>query len=411
MSKGAILTAIDIGTDSIKVLVGQKELETSSVINILSKEKMPQFGLRKGEIYDPDKAAKELILLKQKIENNKNIKIKKVIVNINGPNLSVFKSQGIVSVSRADGKISEEDVQRALQASQAINLPFNKEILDILPKEFIVDNQSGIKNPIGLKGIRLEAKTLLICVFSSVLENLEKTIENAGFEIEGIIPSPLACSRAVLNSEQKELGSAVIDIGSATTSLSIFIEGNLINFIVYPFGSANITNDIAIGLRTEISIAERIKKEFGTFEILTNKKKDKKTITDKKIEIPEKELCFSKNFLNQIIKARITELFSEINKDLKKISKDAILPAGIVLTGGGSCLAGLSEFAKQKFNLPCRVSGPQKIAEVEEMDFSTAAGLLLSGFDLVEQETLGKRKKGESGLKSKIKNLFKIFLP
>ncbi len=402
------LTAIDIGTDSIKILIGQRE-QNSSEIKILAKEKISQFGLRKGEIYDVDKAAEGLINLKEKIQEEEKIKIKKIIVNINSPHISLIKNQGIVSISRADTKISEEDIQRVLQAGQILTLPSNNEILDVLVQEFIIDGQPGIKEPLGLRGFRLEVKLSLISVFSPILENLEKAVEKAELKIENVIPSHLAASRAVLNSEQKELGIALIDMGHSTTSLTVFNEGNLLDFKIFPLGSVNITNDIAIGLRTEVAVAEQIKKEFGVFEF---SKKEKKTKREK-INLSEKEVSFSRIFLKKIIKARVTELFSEINKELKKISKNTILPAGLVLTGGGAFLRDLTEFAKQKFELPCRLAGPRNLSGIEnELDFSTVAGLLLSGFDALDSELKNEEEKGRKrGLGASLKKIIKIFLP
>ena len=384
-------------------MVGQKELGSEQV-NILAKNEISQFGLRKGEVYDPEKVREAIIDLKSQL-TRKGIKIKKVIVNIGGPHLFGVESKGLVSVSRADQRISQEDIQRVLQAAQAVNLPSNKEILDIFPKEFIIDGEGEIKNPLGLKGIRLEAKVLLICVFSPVLENLERAVLESGFEIEEVIPSPLASSRAVLTSEQKELGVAVVDIGSGTTSLSVFGEGNLIDFAIFPIGSSNITNDIAICLRTEIATAERIKREFGFIGFPTEKGKNKR----EKIRIPEKGISLSKSFLKNIIKSRVSEIFSETAKSLKRISKETILPGGVILTGGGASLPGLVEFAKQKFELPCYLSSPKRITGVEETNFSTAAGLLLCGFDL--EEGYRDKKLIKDNIKSKLKKVFKMFLP
>ncbi len=410
MPKSITLTALDIGTSSSKLLVGQKELYSPN-INILAKEEIPySVGVRRGEIYDPQKVAENISFLKNKLQKSKGIKIKKVLANISGPHLFTLRSQGLVSVSRADKKISQEDIQRVLQASQSVNLPSNKEILEVLPQEFIVDGQRGIKNPLGLEGIRLEDEVLLICIFSLVLEHLETAILEAGLEIEEeVIPSPLASARAVLSPEQKELGVAVVDIGAGTTSLSVFNEGNLIDFTVFPMGSANITNDIAIGLRTEIATAERIKREFGSFDLSSRKRKTKKgKIKKERIEIPEEGLSFSKISLKNIIESRVSEIFLEVAKDLKRISKKTILPAGVILTGGGASLPGLIKFGKQKFELPCYLAKPEEIPVLEDPAFYTCAGVLLSGFDFQE----GKREKiaGE-GIKTKFKKIFKIFLP
>jgi len=399
MSKINIITAIDIGTNSIKFLVGQKKKDSPKIDLIAKEEAFHSVGVRKGEIYDPKKISQSILKLKNKIQESKGIKIRKAIVSINGPHISNIKSQGLVSVSRADQKISKEDIQRVIRAAQAISLPPNKKILEVIPQEFIIDGEKGIKNPLGLQGIRLEVKVLLICVFSPVLENLENAVLDAGIEIEEIIPSITAFPQGVLNSEQKELGVAVVNIGAGTTSLTVFQEGVLKDFNIFPLGSANITNDIALGLRTEIKIAERIKKEFASLKRSSKSKKDK-------IEIPEAGLSFPKTFLQNIVKMRVSEIFSEISKSLNKISKETVLPAGVVLTGGGSLLPGIVPFAKDKFKLPCQISGPKGIPGLEDAQFSTCAGLFFQD-ESNNSEEIGAKE----GLKEKFKKVIRIFLP
>ncbi len=405
------LTAIDIGTNSIKLLVGEKE-QNSPTITILAMEEIPLFGLKKGEVYNPENITKALSFLIERVGKTKGIRIKKAVLNINGPHLFPVRSQGLVSVSRADQKISAEDLNRVIQASQAVNLPSNKEILEVVPLEFVVDGEAGVREPVGLEGIRLEAKVLLICVFSPVLENLETAVLDAGIEIEDIVPSFLASARAVLTPEQKELGAAVADIGAGTASISIFSEGNLQDFAVFPIGSANITNDIAVGLRIEISTAERIKRELAAFEIKTGKKRFTKSRKSKK-EKEKKEILanfasFPQKALKDIVKSRMNELFSETAKVLKRNSKDVILPAGVTLTGGGASLPGLVNFAKEKFELPVYFSNPKNIPGVENPAFSVCAGLLLCGFDEKEKEI----KTGSNGkIIEWLKKTFKTFLP
>lgn len=401
--KSTTITAIDIGTSSIKLLVGQKEANSPD-ITILEKREIPHFGVKRGEVYNSENVSEKLSFLKEKIQKTKGIKIKKAVVNIGGSHLFGVKNQGLVSVSRADQKISQEDIKRVIQASQVVNLPVNKEILEAIVQEYIINGEGGVTNPLGLEGIRLEVKVLLICIFSPVLQKLEKAVFDAGIEIDGIIPSILACPRAVLTEQQKELGTAVVDIGSGTTSISVFNEGALKDFAVFPMGSANITNDIAILLRTEISTAEKIKKEFGSFNLTSKKRKTKK----EKIDIMEKELSFSKSFLENIIKSRISEIFFEIAKVLKKTSKETILPGGVVLTGGGSLLPGIVDFAKQKFELPCYLSGPRGLNGVEEPNFSMCAGILLSAFDPIDDNMPGLVSQEKEGI---FKKLLRIFSP
>lgn len=248
-----------------------------------------------------------------------------------------------------------------------------------------------------MKGVRLEAKILAICVFSPYLENLTKAVLDSGLEIEDIVPSGLASSKAVLEDRQQELGVAAVDVGAWTTDLAVFEEKSLIHSAVFPIGSAHITNDIAIGLQTDIDIAEGIKKKFGD---CFSRKKGRK-----KIEVPEDpSLSFSQNSLIKIIKPRVSEIFEEVQNELKTISKNKLLPAGVVLTGGGSTLPGMVKLAKKKLGLPCRVSSPQ--LELENPSWSTSWGLVLTGSELKQREPSTKEK-----ILSKLKKAFKIFVP
>ena len=404
MFKAKPITAIDIGTSLIKVLVARKEKEG---LEILAKTQIPSFGVRKGEVIKINKVAENIQAAIDKIEKEFNFKIKSCFCNINGAHLHSLPSQGLVSVSRADQKISEEDIERVFRQTQAINLASNKEILDIFPKEFIIDGEGGIKEPLGLSGVRLEVKVLLICAFSPFLENLTKALLSTGIQIADVIPSPLASSFACLTPEQKELGVALVDIGAETTGLAVFEEGDLIDLAVFPIGSANITNDIALGLRTEIDTAEQIKKEFCSLSKEKRKlKKGMKKEKREKIEIPEKFLVFSKKILDEIVYYRIGEIFDQIQKELKKISKQELLPAGVVLTGGGSLLSGIDDYAKEKIKLPCRLAkfGNNINLEENDLSFSTALGLLKSS-DLNEKKDI------KENFGSGVKKFFKIFLP
>ena len=401
MSK--IISALDIGTSSIKILIGRQKNKGQNV-EILTKAQVPSFGVRKGEINKPDKTAENISQILSEIQKKSGLKVKNCLSNINGAHLFTTASQGLVSVSRADKKISEEDINRVLHQAEAINLPSNKEILDVFPKEFIIDDQGGIKEPLGLLGIRLEAKVILLCGFSPFLENLNQALSLANIVANEAIPSPLADSFSCLSLKEKELGVALVDIGAETTGLVVFEDGDVINLSVFPFGSANITNDIAIGLRTEIETAEEIKKEFATLS--ANKKKNKKKEERGKIVIPEKALSFSRKTLSRIVEARISEIFNEVSKELKRISKQELLPAGVVLTGGGSNLEGIVEYAKEKLKLPARLAKFRNLSglPIVELSYSVAAGLLLKS--LFEKETEKSKNFGKG-----FRKFFRIFLP
>ncbi len=407
--KSSILTSIDIGTHSVKILMGKKEHDKKN-FEILAMVKTRSMGVRRGEIIKVNKIAPIIESSIVEIEKQSGIRIRDHVYSINGSHLSVVNSQGLVSVSRADQKISQEDIDRVIRQAESVSLSSNREALELFIKEFIIDGAQDIKEPLGLHGRRLELKALLTCVFSPVKENLSKTFDLAGFNIDeqNIVASPIATSEICLTYEQQELGVVSVDIGAETTGLAVFEDGNLIHCHVIPLGSANITNDIALGLRTEIETAERIKKEFGSL-ISKNKKKNTKT-KNEKIRIPEKSLVCPKKVLENIIEARVSEIFSHIQKELKKISKQEILPAGVVLTGGGSLLPGIKEYSKQALKLPCSIYIPKDIPGLpEDPAFSTALGLLSYAWK-------GEKRGGEgSGTFSKtsesIKKIIKLLLP
>ncbi|MBU3934818.1 cell division protein FtsA [Patescibacteria group bacterium] len=409
MAKTQIITGLDIGTSTIKVLVAQKK---GKELEVLAQSQIPSFGVRKGAVVNIEEVEKNIQALLSEVEKLSNKRVNSVLINIGGSHLYVTPSDGIISVSRADQKISQEDIERVLQAARAVNIPSNEEILDVFPKEFIINDQKGIKEPLGLTGIRLEVRALLLCVFSPYFINLTQAVLNNKLQIDGIIPSPLAAAFAVLTPQQKEIGSALIDIGSATTSLAVFEEGELIHLAVFPIGSANITNDIAIGLRTEIGIAENIKKEHGSC-ILGRNKKEKISQARKKIEIFDKAspLVFSKKLLIDIIEPRVSEIFDLINKELKKIGRQELLPGGIVLTGGGANLPRIKELARQELKLPCKIGIPNGVIGLEEdPSLATVCGLVLEGSDFREDSPLV-RNGIWSKIWARIKKIFKNFIP
>src|SRR3989344_2938870 len=334
MSKGHIVTGLDIGTNTIKALVAQKKGDNWEV---LSSATIPSFGLRRGAVVNVEETAKNIQLLIAGIERDHSIRINSVFVNIGGSHLYVTPSDGLISVSRTDHIISQEDIERVLQATRAINIPLNEEILDVFPKEFIIDDQKGIKQPLGLTGIRLEAKVILLCYFQSYFINLTQAVLSAKLQINDIIPSPLAAAESVLTPQQKELGVALIDIGSDTTSIAVFEEGDLIHLAIFPLGSANITKDIAIGLRTEFSIAEDINKQHGSC-MFAKSAKEKKDYGKKKIEVFDRSssVSFTEKDLVNIIEPRVSEILDLMQKELKKIGRQELLPGGIDLTGGGA---------------------------------------------------------------------------
>ena len=410
MAKGQIVAGLDIGTSTIKALVIQKKNKDWEV---LSYQEMPSFGLRKGAVVNIEEVSKNIQLLLGGVEKDCSRKISSVFVNIGGSHLYVTPSDGIISVSRANQVISQEDIDRVLQATRAINIPQNEEVLDVFSREFIIDDQKGIKQPLNLKGIRLEAKVLLLCVFSPYFINLTQAVLNSKLHIDDIVPSPLAASEAVLTREQKELGVALLDIGASTTSLAVFEEGELLHLAVFPIGSGNITNDIAIGLKTEIAVAESIKKQHGSCMLQKQEKPIRAGGDKKKIEIfdASASLDFTKKDLVGIIEPRVSEILDLVSKELKKIGKQEMLPGGIVLTGGGAKIPKIKDLAKDQLKLPVAIGKVKNILGIEDDPaLATVAGLCLGGVDIDsgDKEGILQVAKGFGG---KLKKLFRAFVP
>ncbi len=408
MAKDNIIAALDIGTHEIKALVVQKK---GKEWEVLSYKQIPSFGLRKGAVVNIEETAKNVQIIMADVQKDCNKKIHSVFVNIGGSHLYVIPSDGIISVSRADQRISKEDVERVLQATRAINIPSNEEVLDVFPREFVIDDQKGIKQPVDLTGVRLEAKVLLLCVFSPYFVNLTQSVLGSRLQINDVVPSPLAAAKAVLTPQQKELGTALIDIGAATTSLAVFEEGELLHLAVFPIGSANITNDIAIGLKTDVSVAENIKKQHGTCILNKVETKIMPDKNKKKIEILDRSepVNFSKKELVDIIEPRVSEILDLVQKELKKIGRQELLPGGIVLTGGGAKMPKAKELTKETLRLACEIGKPKGILGLQDDPaLATVAGLVLGAVDFDEEEGIMGVAKGWG---SKFKKLFRIFIP
>ncbi len=404
MAKTRTLVGLDIGTSEIKTLIVQKTPDEES-LQILSQSREIASGIRKGVVVNVEEVARIIASCIKKAEEPIHKKINGVYVNIGGSHIFFTSSRGLISVSRADQKISQEDVDRVIQAAQTFSLPSNKEILEVFPKEFIIDGERGIKEPLGMQGVRLEAEVLALGCFSPYLKNLTQAVLNSGLQINDLILTPLAASRAVLTPREKELGVALLDIGAATTGLAVFEEENLIHTAIFPLGSVDITKDIAILLRIDIDTAERIKLEFGSCVYRGTNKKEKI-----KGEFLPELLVFSQKNLVEIIEARTSEIFDQVNKELKKIFRQGLLPAGIVLTGGGAKLPKIVELAKKELKLPCRIGLPQGFfPDQEDSSLSTACGLILCGLDS-EEEGVSRVRFGQ-GIGAKIKRMFKIFIP
>ncbi len=322
-------------------------------------------------------------------------------------------------MSKSDGEIREEDVERVIEAAQAVATPPNYEILHVIPRSFTVDNQKGIKDPIGMTGIRLEVDAQIIQGLTSQIKNLTKCIYRTGIDIDDLVVGVLASSESVLTKKQKDLGVAILNIGGSTTSLLVFEEGDVLHSAILPVGASHITNDIAIGLRTSIDLAEKIKVEYGS--ALPGEINKREEINLGEIDSREEGIVSQKH-VAEIIEARCEEIFKMADKELQQIDRSGLLPAGVVLTGGGSKLTGLIEVAKKEFKLPAALGypldlGTTPVDKVNDLNFSTAIGLLYWGVALNSHDSRNSRKinipkfSSVSDTTDKMKKWFKTLIP
>ena len=377
-SSHEIVAGLDIGSSSVRVAVGQRSASAGGreSIQIIGASEAPSVGVNKGVITSIEDAISSVSTCLEKVERMTGVQIERAFVGISGSHVVSQESKGVVAVSRSDGEIREEDVERALEAARTVATPLNYEILHVLPKSFIVDGQSGIKDPVGMTGIRLEVDAQIIQSLSSQLKNLSKCVYRTGIEIDDVVLGILAASEAVASPRQKELGVVVANIGSSTTSLAVYEDGDVLRTVVLPIGSDHITSDVAIGLRTSIEVAERVKIEHG---IASSREAKREDIRLADLGSEEDEVV-SKKFVAEIIEARVEEIFGKIDKELKKIHRSRKLPGGVVLVGGTARMPGIAAFAKEKLQLAARIGNLQPLGglvdTVQSPEYMAAVGLM-----------------------------------
>ena len=379
MPKSRVVASLDIGSSKIRTVVGTLE-EESPMPNVIGVGLAPSTGLRKGAVIDVEETINSISASLEDAERMAGEPINRIFLGIGGNHIESMNSKGVIAVAQAEDEISEDDVDRVLEAAQAVTIPSNRRILRIIPKTFTVDEQKGIKYPVGMTGIRLEVEAHIITGLVPTIKNIEKCVLQAGVDINDIIPNNLAAAEAVLSKRQKELGVVVIDIGCGGTSVSVFEDGTVLNTAIIPVGGENVTNDIAIGLRTSIDTAEKIKIEYGsctpdevgereTIDLSLMSKIDTHTVS-------KKQMC-------QIIEARYQEIFMLIKDELAKIHRDGMLPAGIILTGAATKIAGATDLARETLNLPVQIGFPQNydgvVDKIDDPSYATAIGLLIWG--------------------------------
>lgn len=374
-----IVVGIDIGSANVRLVVAEY-LNGEQQPRIIGVSAMPSFGIRRGVITDIEDISKVVNDAAENAERMTGMQIKHAILNIGGSDIGFQNSKGVVAVGRADGEVTEDDINRVVGEAQIISLPMNKEIIHVIAKKYRLDDQDNIKDPLGMKGVRLEAEALVIESSSAHVKNISKCAYQANIEIDDLVLETLASAKAVLSKKQKELGVVLIDIGGGTTSIAVYEEGDLVHSAIIPVGAGHITNDIAIGLRTSIEVAEKIKLEYGS--ALARDIDKKEGIDLAKIDSQE-EGVVSRQHVAEIIEARSEEIFALVQKELQTIGKAGLLPSGAVLVGGGAKMTHIGELAKEVLGLPVQIGFPIGLGgildKVDDPSFATVAGLVLWG--------------------------------
>ncbi|MDD5065822.1 MAG: cell division protein FtsA [bacterium] len=373
-----IITGLDIGTVKVCAVIGQVN-ETGGV-NVIGVGTAPSSGLRKGVVVNIDNTVKSINQAIEEAELMAGVEIESVYTGIAGGHIKSFNSRGVVAVSNKSREITSNDVERVIDAARAISIPIDREVIHVIPQEFIVDDQDGIKDPVGMSGIRLESEVHIITGAIASIENIIKSVNRAGYEVEDIVLEPLASAEALLTEEEKELGVVLVDLGGGTIDVIMFLKGSIWHTGVIGLGGNHITNDVAIGLRTPITSAEIIKKRYGC--ALTDL-----VDTQEIIEVPgvggRPGKKVARKLLTEIIQPRMEEIFELVKREMKMSGFDEMIGAGAVLTGGTSLLPGTAELAEKVLNIPVRIGVSEKVGgltdKINSPIYSTGVGLVLFG--------------------------------
>ncbi len=391
MSEGKVVVGIDIGTSKIVTLIAKVDED----VNVLGVSEAPANGIRKGQIVDIDEAVLSINNSLEAAERMAGYSASHIVASIGGSHIESQNSRGVVAVAHPEGEITANDLTRVIDAARAVSLPSSREIIHVLPRSYIVDGQEGIKDPIGMTGIRLEVDTHIISASGTSIKNMEKAFSEVGVDLDAVVFSGYASSLAVLSDTEKELGVVLVDIGAGTTDLSIYIDGSVAYSSVIPIGARHITNDLAIGLRISLESAEKIKlflsnpvkkqtqiSEDGEEEKVEKIAPDEIDLTPLSLA-EELRKVSKKTLIDGIIRPRLNELFTMIGIEIKKSGFAGQTPSGIVITGGGAKTNGIVDAAKRTLAMPVRVAIPTKIKgiidEIQEPSFATVIGLVTYG--------------------------------
>lgn len=396
MAEGKIIVGIDIGTSKIVTVIAKTQEE--GTINVLGVSETRSSGIKKGQIVDIDEAVSAINTSLEAAERMSGFSASHVIASIGGSHIESQNSRGVVAVSSPEGEITSNDLTRVIDAARAVSFPSSREIIHVLPRNYTVDGQEGIKDPIGMTGVRLEVDTHIISANATSIKNMEKALTTVGVDVDAFVFSGFASSLSVLSETEKELGVVLVDIGAGTTDISVYVEGSVAHSSVLPIGARHITNDLAIGLRISLESAEKIKLFLSRpkrriIEEETPAERASDEIDLSSLGLAEEMRKVSqKTLVDGIIRPRLNEIFTMVGLEIKKSGWGGQTPAGLVITGGGAKTVGIADAAKRTLAMPVRIGQPSGLKgivdEVQDSAFSTVIGLIMYGTTVESSSSL-----------------------
>jgi cell division protein FtsA len=404
---GRTIVGIDVGSSKICTLVG--EVDEEGQVRVIGVGLVPARGIRRGVVINVMEATAAIAASVEKAERTSGYKIERAYVGLSGTHVSSLNSRGVVGISRREQGISDEDVDRALDAARAIAVPHNQEVVHVIPRGYIVDGQDGVHDPVGMHGFRLEVEAHIVIASTTSIQNLVKCVEGAEVGIDELVLASIAAGDAVLTSTEREMGVVLADIGAGTTDLSIFIDGNVWHTVTLGVGGEYITGDIAIGLRLPPEIAEQVKIEHGHACASQVSPEERFTVSSFGGDSRQAVLRWK---LAEIVEARTEEILLMIKQEVKRSGYDGLLPAGVVLCGGTAQLSGIQEFGRDILDLPVRIGTPQAIHglvdKVSNPAHAVGAGLMRWGLTVDMRPQL---RSFEPGIGQRVLNWLRVLLP
>jgi cell division protein FtsA len=430
MPKDRIIAGIDVGSSKVCTIIASQTAEGS--LSIIGVSTVASKGIKKGVVVDIDQAVEAIAESLEGAERMAGYTAASAFITVNGNHIASLNSHGVVAISSPEGEISQNDIQRVTEAARAISMPSSREIIHVVPKNFIVDTQEGVHDPTNMSGVRLEVETHIISGAAMTMRNLVRCVQQVGVDVEELVFAGLAAAESTLSDTEKELGVVLLDIGGGTTNMALFLDGAIAYSAVLPVGGKNITNDIAIGLRVSLEDAEKIKlyishqrdslRSATIHDDKTTKQTREDVAKDDVLDISDLRIAelksISRKFVVEgVIRPRLREIFDLVALEIKKSGYAGLLPAGVVLCGGASLTVGMTDTVKESMRVPVRVAQPKGVSglieEVTSPAYAASVGTILHGAKVSNdhKRPMLKGLSNMSGVSSKLLTWLKSFMP